>query len=66
MSRQEVTNSVLRFLKDEDGATAIEYGLLAALISIVIAAGAKLVGDELTITFTTIKDALVAANPTPP
>ena len=36
-----------KFLKDESGATAIEYGLIAALISIVIITGALSVGGSL-------------------
>lgn len=35
------------FLREEDGVTAIEYGLLAALIAVVIIAGATLVGGNL-------------------
>jgi pilus assembly protein Flp/PilA len=37
----------IRFLKDESGATAIEYGLIAALIAVVIVAGATQVGTSL-------------------
>ncbi|KGD86629.1 Flp family type IVb pilin [Rhizobium sp. YS-1r] len=36
-----------RFLKDESGATAIEYGLIAALISVALIAGASTLGDSL-------------------
>ncbi len=39
--------AIRRFLKDESGATAIEYGLIAALISIVVAVGALSVGGSL-------------------
>ena len=39
------------FLKDESGATAIEYGLIAALISIAIVAGATTLGSELSGSF---------------
>ena len=53
---------VRRFAQDESGATAIEYGLIAALISVVIITVLGLLGDELNTTFTTIKDALVLAN----
>jgi pilus assembly protein Flp/PilA len=38
---------VTRFLKDESGATAIEYGLIAALIAVVIIAGATTLGKNL-------------------
>lgn len=47
-----------RFLKDESGATAIEYGLIAALISVAIVAVLPVVGTNLTTTFETIRDAL--------
>jgi pilus assembly protein Flp/PilA len=47
-----------RFLKNEDGATAIEYGLIAALIGVAIIAAVGLVGDELTNTFTTVSTKL--------
>ena len=36
-----------RFIEDESGATAIEYGLLAALIGVAIVAGASTIGNEL-------------------
>ena len=38
---------LISFLKDEEGATAIEYGLLAGLISVLIIAGATLTGTHL-------------------
>ena len=47
-----------RFLKDESGATAIEYGLIAALVSVVIIGTITIVGDNLVLTFTEIGDAL--------
>lgn len=40
-------NALNRFMSDESGATAIEYGLLAALIAVAIIAGATLIGSEL-------------------
>jgi pilus assembly protein Flp/PilA len=43
-----------RFLKDESGATAIEYGLIAAIVSLAIIAGLNIVGPELGETFNTI------------
>ena len=39
------------FKKDEKGATAIEYGLIAALISVAIIAGASALGGKLNTTF---------------
>ena len=49
---------VTRFLKDESGATAIEYGLIAALVSVAIVAVLPNVGTALTNTFTSIENAL--------
>jgi pilus assembly protein Flp/PilA len=45
---------MLNLLRDESGATAIEYGLIAALISVVIIAAITLVGKNLSTTFNTI------------
>jgi len=42
------------FLKDESGATAIEYGLIAAGIAVVIIAAVNTVGSKLNSTFTSI------------
>jgi len=51
------------FLSSEDGATAIEYGLLAALISVVIITAATAVGTNLTAIFTAISTKLATAKP---
>jgi pilus assembly protein Flp/PilA len=45
---------VSRFFKDESGATAIEYGLIAAGIAVVIIAAVQLVGTNLKATFSTV------------
>ena len=45
---------VTSFMKDESGATAIEYGLIAALIAVVIIAGATTLGTNVGKTFNTI------------
>lgn len=47
-----------RFLKNEDGATAIEYGLIAALIGVAIITAVGLVGDQLETTFESIETGL--------
>jgi len=49
---------VLRFANDESGATAIEYGLIAAGISVVIIVAVQTVGTELTTVFTDVATAL--------
>mgnify|MGYP001765595950 CR=1 FL=1 len=43
-----------RFLKDESGATAIEYGLIASLVAIAIISGAGTLGNNLNNTFTNL------------
>lgn len=49
---------VKRFAKDESGATAIEYGLIAALISVVIIAVVTSIGEELNAKFTDVETGL--------
>jgi pilus assembly protein Flp/PilA len=56
-------NLVSRFVKDESGATAIEYGLIAAGISIAIITVVGSVGSKLKATFTAVDTALVAPAP---
>jgi pilus assembly protein Flp/PilA len=46
------------FLRDENGATAVEYGLIAACISIAIILAITSVGTDLNTTFTNVSDAL--------
>ena len=56
-----MTNLFARFLKDESGATAIEYGLIAALISVGIIAAAKGLGGQVAGTFGDIEDEMANA-----
>ena len=49
---------VSRFIKDESGATAIEYGLIAALIAVVIITGVTAVGTKLNTQFNNIAGAI--------
>jgi pilus assembly protein Flp/PilA len=51
-------SKIFAFLQDESGATAIEYGLIAALIAVVIITAVKLVGTNLDVTFNTIAAAV--------
>ena len=51
-----------KFLADESGATAIEYGLIAAGIAIAIISAVKGVGSQLDTNFTTIKTKLTPAS----
>lgn len=49
-----------RFLRDERGATAIEYGLICALIFLAIISGVSIFGTKTTATYKTISDAVEA------
>lgn len=49
-----MTKFITKFAKDESGATAIEYGLIAALIAVVIIGGVGAVGTRLQALFTSI------------
>lgn len=49
------------FLQDEDGATAIEYGLIAALIAVAVIAAIQAVGEQLSDTFDAIDSGLTDA-----
>lgn len=55
---EKFLNASRRFLRDEEGVTAIEYGLIAALIAVVIIAGAAAVGTNLGSLFTKISTCL--------
>ncbi len=50
--------NLVRFMKNEDGATAIEYGLIASLIAVVLIAILTTLGGNLKTTFTSISSAL--------
>ena len=50
------------FLTDDNGATAIEYGLIAALISVAAIAAMTTVGTSLQATFTSVSTALSGAS----
>jgi pilus assembly protein Flp/PilA len=49
---------LMRFLKEEDGVTAIEYGLIAALIAVAIIVAVTAVGTDLNSTFNAVATAL--------
>ena len=46
---------LLKFLKEEEGVTAIEYGLIAAVIALAIVVSVKLVGTKLNTTFDNVQ-----------
>ncbi|MBI1383394.1 MAG: Flp family type IVb pilin [Rhizobiales bacterium] len=56
-----MTSLFVRFQKDQSGATAIEYGLIAALIGVAIITILGEVGTEIENTFTSVKNGLTGA-----
>jgi pilus assembly protein Flp/PilA len=51
-------STIRRFLRDESGATAIEYGLIAALVSVVIIVTLTMLGNNLNLTFKAVANEL--------
>jgi pilus assembly protein Flp/PilA len=49
---------IRKFVQDDSGATAIEYGLIAALVSVAIIVMLGALGDNLNLTFKTVADEL--------
>ena len=58
---KQIFSGVKRFLQEEDGVTAIEYGLLAALIAVAIIVAAALVGTRLDCIFNRIASCLISS-----
>lgn len=52
-------NMLKRFVSDESGATAIEYGLIASLIAVVLITVLGTLGNNLNVKFKSVSDALV-------
>jgi pilus assembly protein Flp/PilA len=52
---------IQKFVREEDGVTAIEYGLIAALIAVVIIGAVTAVGGNLNLVFNAVSAALAAA-----
>jgi pilus assembly protein Flp/PilA len=59
--RSIMQNFTQRFVKDESGATAIEYGLIAALIAVGIITAAKTLGAQFSPTFNSIANTMKSA-----
>jgi pilus assembly protein Flp/PilA len=60
-----ITTAVKAFVNDENGVTAIEYGLMAALIAAVIAGAVTALGGNLSTMFTGIANKINGVTPTP-
>jgi pilus assembly protein Flp/PilA len=59
--RAKMKNLTIRFLRDNKGVTALEYGLIAGLIAVVIAGSVTSVGSDLNLVFGKIVTSLTAA-----
>jgi pilus assembly protein Flp/PilA len=59
---QALLQGIKRFVRDEEGVTMVEYGLIAALIAVVCLAAVTVIGTQLNITFGKIGTALTTAN----
>jgi pilus assembly protein Flp/PilA len=53
-----MSNFLQRFVADESGATAIEYGLIAALIAVALIAAMSTLGGKISTTFTNVGNAM--------
>ena len=56
----KIAHSIQQFARDEEGVTAIEYALIAALIAVFIIASVQIVGTQLAIVFGKVSNALIA------
>ena len=56
----QITRFMRRLLRDEEGVTAIEYALIAALIAVFIIASVQIVGTQLALVFGKVSTALAA------
>ncbi|HEY7800727.1 MAG TPA: Flp family type IVb pilin [Hyphomonadaceae bacterium] len=57
--------NVMKFLKNKSGATAIEYGLIAALIAVAVIGGVTALGQNANTTFNTVAGKMGSAAPAP-
>ena len=62
----QLNRFIRNLVQDEDGVTAIEYGLIAALIAVVIVAAVQTVGTDLLATFNAVADKLPTPAPATP
>jgi len=58
-----MSRNIINFLKDEEGATAIEYGLIAALVAVGIVVALGALGDQLFAVFSDIVEKLGGERP---
>jgi pilus assembly protein Flp/PilA len=58
LRRKDMSSFIKKFVKDEDGATMVEYGLMVALIAVVLIAVVTLVGQSLSQMFSDVNTAI--------
>ncbi|MCY1434329.1 Flp/Fap pilin component [compost metagenome] len=58
MSLKSLMQKAKRFIKEDDGASGIEYAIIAAMVAVLIAAFVPTIGPKITTIFTTIQGAL--------
>lgn len=59
-------NRIARFWREEDGATAVEYSLMVALIAVVIIVAVRALGTSVSVKFEEVADAIDNAGPAAP
>ena len=64
-AKEKKMNKFMQFLREEEGATAVEYGLMVALIAAVIVVGAGLLGTNTNATFNGVAGVVAGAGPVP-
>ena len=57
-----MVKQIVQFMREEEGATAVEYGLMVALIAAVIVITVKTLGTQVNSAFTTVSNAMPAAS----
>jgi pilus assembly protein Flp/PilA len=62
-SGEKHMKNVMKFLKNKSGATAIEYGLIAALIAVAVIGGVTALGKNANNTFTTVSTSMASTAP---
>lgn len=62
-SGEKHMKNVMKFLKNKSGATAIEYGLIAALIAVAVIGGVTALGENANTTFTTVATEMAGTAP---
>jgi len=55
---RQMLKKLKQFIKEEDGVTAVEYAIMAALIALVVIVGATYLGKQTNTTFNTVGDAI--------